>query len=416
MFNERQLLTLGLLLQRINETKDLVARHALATVFSDSLRYQNLLCRYDTYALKCQDIFSVHGFPVGLIQCENNVIGIPGIGSGSFRHFVEKYDRAKAYCEQPFETVKTRGRKRLQPVVGERIEADLVTDVQELNGSRKALLAAGSIEDASLPGETVDAILTDPPYFDNVQYAELMDFCYVWLRLLLGEEFPQFRNGSTRSYRELTGNDTSGKDLVHFTDGLSRVFRCAARWLKPSAPFAFTYHHRDLAAYVPVIVAILDAGLMCTGTLPCPAEMTASLHIHGTGSSVIDSIIVCRHGGAATVEASIDAKALQQRLAHDFGALAAGGIRCTRGDLQCLAFGHLTRATVQSLHAGWDASRSVETKLAQVEQVLKTSFERCDVGATIRDLVGATSGRRGLPTASEGPQLSLFDQVGHGAQ
>ncbi len=102
MFNRRQLLGLGLLLKRILEVEEVETRHALLTVFSDFLRYQNMLCRYDTYALKCQDIFSVHGFPVGLVQCENNLLGIPHVGSGAFRHFVEKYQRAKQYCEAPF--------------------------------------------------------------------------------------------------------------------------------------------------------------------------------------------------------------------------------------------------------------------------------------------------------------------------
>lgn len=44
----------------------------------------------------------------------------------------------------------------------------------------------------------------------------------------------------------------------------------------------------------PIIVAILDAGLTCTATLASPAEMTASLHINGTGSSTVDTIFVCR--------------------------------------------------------------------------------------------------------------------------
>src|SRR5207237_7699065 len=113
MFNERQLLGLGTLLERILKVPEAPVRHALLTVFSDSLRYQNMLCRYDTYALKCQDIFSVHGFPVGLVQCENNLLGIPGVGPGGFRHFVEKYVRAKTYCAQPFETRPFAARKQI---------------------------------------------------------------------------------------------------------------------------------------------------------------------------------------------------------------------------------------------------------------------------------------------------------------
>ena len=111
MFSTRQLLGLGVLLKTICRQTDDPVRDALLTVFSDFLRYQNMLCRYDTGALKCQDIFSVHGFPVGLIQCENNLLGIPGVGGGGFRHFIQKYARAKEYCAAPFE-VRQNGRKK----------------------------------------------------------------------------------------------------------------------------------------------------------------------------------------------------------------------------------------------------------------------------------------------------------------
>src|SRR5207244_1565817 len=112
MFNDRQLLGLGVLLREILIIGEQVEREALLTVFSDFLRYQNMLCRYDTYALKCQDIFSVHGFPVALVQCENNLLGHAKVGAGGFRHFVEKYIRAKDYCTHPYETSFTDGRKR----------------------------------------------------------------------------------------------------------------------------------------------------------------------------------------------------------------------------------------------------------------------------------------------------------------
>ena len=120
------MLGLGLLLRRISQVDNSPVRHALLTVFSDFLRYQNMLCRYDTYALKCQDIFSVHGFPVGLVQCENNLLGIPKVGAGAFRHFVEKYVRAKRYCEAPFETRLNGKRKEIVPIPGERITAEFV--------------------------------------------------------------------------------------------------------------------------------------------------------------------------------------------------------------------------------------------------------------------------------------------------
>ena len=89
LFNPRQLLALELGCRHIAAVGDLRLRHALATNLSDLLRYQNMLCRYDTMALKSLDIFSVHGFPVGLVQCESNVLGIRngnglGVGSGGW--------------------------------------------------------------------------------------------------------------------------------------------------------------------------------------------------------------------------------------------------------------------------------------------------------------------------------------------
>src|SRR6266566_9112860 len=80
MFNERQSLGLELSCRQIAEINDNRVRRALATNLSDLLRYQNMLCRYDTMALKSLDIFSIHGFPVGLVQCESNLLGIPNGG------------------------------------------------------------------------------------------------------------------------------------------------------------------------------------------------------------------------------------------------------------------------------------------------------------------------------------------------
>src|SRR5262249_30609092 len=133
---------------------------------------------------------------------------------------------------------------------------------------RRACLLCASAKDIGLPAGSLDGVFTDPPYFDNVQYAELIDFCYVWLRQSLAAEFPQFRPASTRAADELPGNLPLGRDLELFTQGLSEVFSRFAAALKPGAPFVFTYHHNEITAYVPLVVALLDAGLACTAVLP----------------------------------------------------------------------------------------------------------------------------------------------------
>jgi adenine-specific DNA methylase len=361
MFNERQLLGLGLLFAAIQKLPVGAVRSALLTVFSDSLRYQNMLCRYDTYALKCQDIFSVHGFPVGLVQCENNLLGIAKIGSGSFRHFVEKYRRAKEYCQRPFETDTKGSRKIVTHIEGEKIAANVVSAFPKSN-QREAWLTAGTATAIKLPPGSLDGIFTDPPYFANVQYAELMDFCYVWLRLGLADEEPAFREKSTRNPSELTGNETMGRDIEHFTQGLAEIFLHYSRALKENAPLVFTYHHNDPDAYVPIVVAILDAGLDCTATLPAVAEMSASLHILGTGSSVLDTVFVCRE--TATNKPGFDWKRQLRKDAQD---MRRAGVLLSKGDLRCLLAGHWARLAVNQLRSEWRKEWALAQKMQRTQ-------------------------------------------------
>ena len=374
LFNTRQLLGLNALATAIAKIGDETIRHALLTVFSDTLRYQNMLCRYDTYALKVIDIFSVHGYPVSLIQCENSLLGIPKVGSGGFRHFVEKYDRAKAYCERPFEIYPGKPRKKVF-LSGERIGARLVSGLSELGPPRSAYLEAAPAETLTLLPDSLDAVLTDPPYFANVQYAELMDFCYVWLRKHLAETVPSFRLPSTRAQGELTINETEGRDINHFTSGLSRVFTTFTHALKLGAPFVFTYHHNKIEAYLPVAVALLDAELVCTATLLCPAEMSASIHINGTGSSVVDTIFVCRTTG--TIRANrfkTNLASIKQMIKDNLIALRQANLVPTAGDSRCLLFGHLIRLIIWQLRPTWNKDDPVTTRLARVKATLQQIY------------------------------------------
>lgn len=394
MFNERQLVGLGLLRKRILAVKDRKIRWALLTVFSDTLRYQNLLCRYDTYALKCQDIFSVHGFPVGLIQCENNLLGIERIGSGSFRHFVEKFIRAKEYCENPFEIRHNGTGKEVVPVLGESICAEIVDRWPSAKGRQKqALLLNEPSQNAPLRRHSLDGVFTDPPYFDNVQYAELMDFCYVWLRPALAKEtrLDSFDNASTRSEHELTGNITLGRGIEHFSQGISEVFCHFANALKPNAPFVFTYHHNDPFAYLPLVVGILDAGLVCSATLPGVGEMSASLHIAGTASSVLDSVFVCRCRSAEEDslflrKANSPKDECADLLIRNESEMRAAGVPITKGDLRCLLAGHIARLTVNALSLEWCRDLPIANRLASAKRTMQEIMDAVDPNSLVEGM------------------------------
>ena len=364
MFNQRQLLGLELSCRFIRETRDERIRRALATNLSDLLRYQNMLCRYDTTALKSLDIFSVHGFPVGLVQCESNLLGVvhpsgANVGSGGWTNIIQKYTDAKRYCETPFEVQRRGSRNDRIPIVGEWIGV-------ERNGHRRAVvIRCASATESKLPRHSLDAVFTDPPYFGNVQYGELMDFCYVWLRRLVGNDAEGFHRASTRSPAEVAGNVTEGRGLAHFTEGLGAIYSRMADALKPGAPLAFTYHHNKLETYCGVGVAILDAGLVCSASLPCPAEMGGSIHIHGTVSSIVDTVFVCRTAGSAPARWLFDdAEGLLGVAGADLARLESAGRKPTYGDTRCIVFGHLTRMAVWKLRTDWDPGRATDNKIA----------------------------------------------------
>ena len=370
LFNPRQLLGLELSCRVVAEVRDERIRDALATNLSDLLRYQNMLCRYHAGALKSLDVFSVHGFPVGLIQCESNLLGIvdgagANVGSGGWTNVVAKFDKAKQFCNAPFEVTRNSSKNMRVPITGERIG-------ETLNGRRRAVvLDCGSAMTMDVQEDSLDAVFTDPPYFGNVQYAELMDFCHVWLRRLVDASAPGFDRATTRSPNELTGNDTQRRGLNQFAEGLAQAWSQMAKGLKPGAPLAFTYHHNQVSAYYAVGMAILDAGLVCSASLPCPAEMSGSIHIHGTKSSIVDTIFVCRSAGAIPRRWLCGtSRQLVALVANELADLEDAGCKPSLGDTRCILFGHLTRLTIWRLRATWNASATTENKMERLAETM----------------------------------------------
>lgn len=158
--------------------------------------------------------------------------------------------------------------------------------------------------------------------------------------------------------------------MQQFASGLSEVFCRMSAAMKPGAPLVFTYHHNESEAYVPLIIAILDAGLTCTATLVAPGEMSASLHIAGTKSSILDSIFVCR---AEDHETRPEAK---QRVQADIEAMREVPYEPTQGDILCLEAGHIAASAIRRLRLTWDPDEPLERRFEiATEAVLQVKVE-----------------------------------------
>jgi adenine-specific DNA methylase len=221
-------------------------------------------------------------------------------------------------------------------------------------------------------------VLTDPPYFANVQYSELMDFCYAWLRKLMLDT-PFFGRETSRSQDEVTGNVTGGRGIDAFAERLSGVYQAATHALRPGSPFVFTYHHNDLHSYAALIVAVLNAGLVPITTIVCPSEMRGSIHINSADSSRVDTVFVLRKPPTPVVGDL--GLAVHERLTVHVQNLVAADLKVTNGDRRCIRHGLLAEDTMRALAKTWNPRAPIEDRMAVARAKLVELSEAAGVDA-----------------------------------
>jgi putative DNA methylase len=292
MFNERQLLNLGQLLQVIAEAEDANVREFMLLAFSNTLKYNNMFCKYNSAHHFITDIFRTHSYSPSLRPVESNCYDLPR-GMGAFKSFVNLLIEGKQYCKRPFDRYVEAGKPR-QVTFSTPIEGHQTEVFADLGALANALLLCGSSESLPVPDKSVDAVLTDPPYYGNVQYAELSDFFYVWLRLLLKDTYRVFEPDYTPKDAEIVRNLRREQDPNTFVRGLTRVFCECRRTLKDQGLMVFTFHHRQATAWAAVLQSILDAGFYVTAAYPVNSEMHTSTHILRQAGIEHDAVLVCR--------------------------------------------------------------------------------------------------------------------------
>lgn len=369
LFNERQLLSLELAAREISRLSDQSIRRALFTNLSDLLRYQNMLCRYDVKSLKCLDIFSFHGFPINVVHCESNFLGILGsngetvIGSGGWSNIVEKYRKAKLFCGSPYE-IRHQNGNRTKIRGGEWIGQ--IGANGSSNVIREVALRCQSSAKADVRANSLDAVLTDPPYLNNVRYSDLMEFCGVWLARFV----PEYAARRKSFLRTQFGGAQKGSELVEYALSLQDTFKRFANGLKSKGLFVFTFHHNRLEVYAAVIVALLNARLRCTYSFPCPSEMSASIHILGRNASRVDMIFVCRKIG---VKKSPFVPSLTLTLKTYSRSLESVGLRIKPADKRSILYGLAACLSVARLEREWQSNRSISQSLqAAIDDLRRT--------------------------------------------
>jgi len=151
----------------------------------------------------------------------------------------------------------------------------------------------------SYTSNALDAIFTDPPYYDNVPYSYLSDFFYVWLKRSIGDLYPELfgtpltpKADEIVAYAQRDGGQESSKHF--FEEMIAKAFKEMYRVLKPEGIAVIVFAHKSTEAWETIINALLDSGLYLTASWPVHTEMQSRLTAKETAALASSIYMVCR--------------------------------------------------------------------------------------------------------------------------
>lgn len=341
MFNDRQLLCLGMLAREIKNIESPNMRDAMACLFSGALEFNNMFASYKgegTGAVR--HMFYHHILKPERTPLEANLWGTPKSSGAFSTMFKSRLLRALDYCADPFELRVEDGRTTKVYGLSDPIGHERADSYQDFLSGKQFYVSCGDSSDTDLPDESVDVVVTDPPFFDNVNYSQLADFFFVWQRHMLGN----FERPSTRSDREVQHQDA---DV--FEGRLGDVFRECHRVLRKDGLLVFTYHHSRSEGWTSVLGALSEAGFVITAAQPVKGEMSGATPKNQAKEPIdLDIVIVCRKRDGEPSRDGIDEPAAEAVAARQVQRLRASGRRLSRNDVRVILMGQLIKRASQA--------------------------------------------------------------------
>ncbi|MBE9018011.1 DUF1156 domain-containing protein [Chroococcidiopsidales cyanobacterium LEGE 13417] len=231
---------------------------------------------------------------------------------------------------------------------------------------------------AHLEDKSVDAIVFDPPYYDNVMYAELSDFFYVWLKRTAGYVYPEFFTRQlTDKENEAVANpakfqgEKGAKALAakDYQERMASIFAECRRVLKDDGILTLMFTHKAQGAWDALASGLLEAGFTITASWPVNTEAEGSLHIKDKAAAKSTIFLVCRPRPPKSEEDTVYwedvekdvAKAVRKRV-QEFQKYGIKGV-----DLYLSCFG----PALQELSQHWPLTRGTPKAQPKIKQKSK---------------------------------------------
>ena len=163
-----------------------------------------------------------------------------------------------------------------------------------------ACVSRGSATDQPYSGEALDAVITDPPYYDNVSYSNLSDFFYIWLKRIVGHLYPEHfatkltpkKSEAIAAFYRHHGSKAAARTA--YEDMMAQSLTEAHRTLKPSGTLAVVYAHKTTLGWSTLVDALRRAGFVIVEAWPLSTEMKSRLVAMDTAALASSIFLVGR--------------------------------------------------------------------------------------------------------------------------
>ncbi|MDH7603136.1 MAG: DNA methyltransferase, partial [Armatimonadota bacterium] len=288
MFSPRQLLALGTLVEELKRLRpEIIAQegeqmgeaivHLLAMVVDKFANYTSMLASWNAQRQVMRGVFDRHDYSFKPTYAE---MAACVAGSGlkwAIDNVLDAYEKLAA--------------------------------LPKAEGAKPVTITQGSATNlVNVEDKSITAVVVDPPYADNVQYSELADFFYVWLKRTQGHRRPEwfssylcdrdqeavvnvsrFKNNGT-----VKTADARKKSHEFYQNLMTEVFKEANRVLRDDGVLTVMFTHKKQEAWAALFESLIDAGFTITATWPVKTESRHSLHIANKNAAESTVILVAR--------------------------------------------------------------------------------------------------------------------------